>query len=70
MSLNHPDIPNAAVATSTTILNAVAKKLQLSSSQEKQGDNTLNRVHELIHDPEFWITNNERGDIIEDRVVL
>lgn len=65
MSLNHQDIPNAAVPTPTTILNAVVKKLQPQSSQ---GDNALHRVYKLIYDPESWFPKTKH-DSIEDRIV-
>ena len=65
MSPNQDIPPNASAVIANKFLDSVAK--QLPSSQEKRGDQKLDRARELAEEFESVITQQDRT-IIEERI--
>lgn len=59
--------PSAGAVFATTFVNAVVK--QLPSSQEKRGDEKLDKARDLTHEFESVIAENDRRTI-EDKITL
>jgi len=66
MNPSHQDIPpNAGAIVVTTILNAMAR--QLPSSQEKRGDDKLDRARELTNEFQSVLAETDLR-AIEDKI--